>query len=244
MSVRSRALNYFSAYPSKGKEATVGISSNAQLAVFNARAHNNTSGTNTVGICRKLAPGGYKVFQFATSGSVFTEVTAAVDAGTATNIFSGTNNDGFYIQSKRQIGLIGMTISTGQTGGTFTYKYYNGTTFAVLTTIEVPAYTTTGDIYIVARSPIDAAKGGNAALDSSMYSLQVISTTAPAGAVAITKVWVAEFMDLQVALPANAGLQLSFPTDDPFILQSGETIFPYFGTANAANDIGCYYVTV
>lgn len=244
MAIRSRALNYYSAYPSKGKEATVSVPTGQQLGIFNVRAHNNTSGTNNTGIVRKLAAGSFKVFQFVASGPTYTDVTAAVAAGTATNILTGTNSDGFIIQSKRQIGLVGMTISSANGSGVYTYKYYNGTSFATLTTMEVPAYNSATDIWIAARSPVDAAKGGNASLDSTMYSLQVISTTGPSGAVAITNLWVGEFMDLSAGLAQNAGLQLSFPTDDPFVLQSGESIIPYFATANAANDIGCYFVTV
>lgn len=231
------------AYSGKGKIAAFTAAANQQIAILNVRAFNNSGGAINVGLLRLLTTPSIKLWTFITSGSVFADVTAAVVAGTATNILTTTNNDGYYVQSKRKFGMVGLTVSSAGGGSpVYTYKYYNGSTFTTLTTLEVPSYGSTGDKWVVFQPPSDWALGGNASLDSSEYAIQVIATTANSSAVAVTATWVAEFLELYEAVPNNACIQLSFPDSKPLTLNGGEGLIPYFATAAAANQFGAYYI--
>lgn len=227
-------------YATKGKAAALSAGTTAsQIAVVNARAQNNSGGAITVGIVRKLSV--FKLWKVV--GGVYTNVTATVQAGSEATIFTTTNNDGFVVQAPKKPNLIGMTISDVAASGVYTYKYYNGTTFTTLTTLEVPVYTSTGDVYIVAKAPNDWVVGGHASLDANMYSVEVIGTTGPASTGGITSLWCGDFLTSYDAVANNAEVQLSFPESAPFMLNSGEGLMPYFSTANAANVFGAFYKT-
>lgn len=232
----------FVAYPTKGI-ASLGLTgvTSMQTNIFNIRATNNSGSGINVGLMRSFVASRYNIYTYVNSTTTYTNVSASLAAGGPVNLFTGTINDGFVFQSYRKTAMLGLTISTGQTGGTFTYKYWNGSAFVTLPTMEVPVYTTTGVIYIVAMPPPDWVKGGPAGLDPTEYSLQVISSAAPAGAVAITSLFAAEFMEFLQGVPNNAMVQLSFPDSKPMLLNGGETIFPYFSTAAATNSFGAYY---
>lgn len=239
--------SYYRAYPEKGKTACLSETT-SQIALLNARAYNNTGGAISVGIVRKIAAGAaahpqFRVWSFVAAGSVYTDVTALVAAGT--NIFTATDNDGFLIQSTHPFGLVGMTVSTAGAGGTFTYKYSSSATaFTTLTKIDSFDCTGTGDTYCAFRPPTAWALAGNAGLDQTMYTVQVIATTAPGGVVAINSLWVGEFLELVSGVADKSGIEVSFPDSKPFLLQAGEGVMPYFSTANAANAFGAYYASV
>lgn len=231
------------AYPAKGKASAFPVNPSNQIYVYNARAFNNTGGTINVGICRRFITNGFNLYS--KSVSTYTEITSTVAGGIASNIFTGVNNDGYLVQANDRFNLVGLTISTAQAGGVFTYSYWNGTSFTTLTTLEVPTnYASTGDIYVVFRAPQDWVVGGPSGVNQDRYSIQVLSTTAPAGAVAANAIWVAEFLEFYKNVADASAVQLSFPDTKPFLLKGGETLIPYFSTTNATNQFGAYYSVV
>lgn len=244
MSISNFADSSVVAYSTKGKALALTPASTKHLAVFNARAYNNSTATLSVGICRLINPLGDQFRLWTLQSGVYAEVTKSVAAGK--NLFTTSDNDGFIFQSSRRIGLIGFTISSASAVGAFTYTYSNtATTFATVTTIENPTdYSATGSNYVVFRPPSDWVTGGNASLDQNMYSLKLLATTHPTTAVAINEVWMGEFLDLYSGVTNNSAVQISFPDSKPFTLQAGEGLFPYFSTAHAANAFGSYYASI
>lgn len=247
--VRQLPESVYENYASKGKTAALSAPAGKQLALFNARAYNNSGSTLSVGICRKLTGTStqmqYKIFKKIASAQ--TEITSSVLGGTASGIFTATNSDGFYLQTARKIGLLGLTISTAQAGGVFTYAYWNGSSFTTLTTLEVPTdYSGTGDVYIVFRAPSDwsATDTSVTGLDTNKYTIRVLGTTGPAGVVSVNAMWVAEFLELYSGVVNNAAVQLSFPDSKPFELEAEQSLFPYFSTASASNAFAAYYASV
>lgn len=230
-------------YSTKGKGNAFAVQESKQVFLYNARAFNNSGGAINVGLLRNFVSAEYVLWQYVAIGTVYTNITAAVVAGTATNIFNGANNDGFVLQSPSQFGMMGMTTSAFGAGGTITYKYWTGAAFTTLTTLEVPAnYNSAADRWIVFLPPPDWVAGGPAAVNQSQYSIFVQSTTAPAAAVAINAIWVGGWLEFYQGVPNNAAVQMSYPDSKPFLLNGGEGIIPYFSTANAANQVGAYYI--
>lgn len=231
-------------YATKGKANAFSVPASKQVYIYNARSFNNSGGSINVGICRSHIASQYHIWTLTTGGTVYTDSSAAIAAGTATNIFTTVNNDGFIVTDSRRFNLLQVTVSSASGGGTYTYKYWNGSAYTTLTTLEVPVYSATGDIWIVFQAPSDWVVGGPASVSQTQYSIQVIATTHPTTAVAITSAVVGEFLEFYEAVPNASAIQLSFPDSKPVLLNGGEGLFPYFATAAAANQFGCFYTTV
>lgn len=232
-------------YGEVSKTPVIATVSGKQLQVFSVTAHNRSGGAIDVGLAVKLAAGSWKYGTLtAASTPDFLDATDAIQAGTSTSVFTTTNNSGFLVQADRKFGMIGLTVSAAGAGGTFTYKYYNGSTYATLTTIAVPAdYSATGDKIIAFAAPHDWAPGSTAGVGGfdGMYSIQVLATGAPGSAVSATAAWVSQFMAFREAVADNGALSLAFSDVRVFLLESGEAIVPYFGTASAANTVEGFY---
>jgi hypothetical protein len=234
------------AYATKGKLAAVSAPTARQLAIFNARAWNRSGSTLNVGILRKLAAylTGYGLYTYLASGPTVTVVSAAALAAGQV-VATVTNNDGFIVQGKRRFGFVGFTVSNTAANGTYAFKYWDGTTWQSLTTIENPTnLASTGDKFIAFLSPVDWAAGGPTGVDSTMYSILVQHTTAPDDTGAINALWVAEMLEYYEGVADNVGVQVSFDAERPFMLDALEGLMPYFSTANAANAFGSFYSTV
>lgn len=248
--IRSFPSNILTAYPSKGKTAVFTSPADKQIAAYNLRAENNSGGAINVGLCKKMfnppsqSPS-YALYQYTDVGPASAEVTNALAAGTATTIFTTTNNDGFIVGAHAHFGLVGLTISTARAGLTLEYTYWNGSSYAALTLLDTPVYTATGDIFIVFQAPNDWAKGSNVTtVNQNFFTIRVRATTAGAGVVAANAFWVAKFLELYQGVANNGQIQLSFPDTKPLEFMGGESFIPYFSTANAANSAGAYYSLV
>lgn len=243
--VRSFPNSSLVAYPTKGKLAAFPVPAANQVYVFNARAFNNSGGSQNVGILQLSNSNETTLWKYVNVGPVYTNISAAVTAGTASVIFAGAANDGFVAQARTKFGMLGFTVSTAQAGGTFTYKYWNGSAFVTLTTLEVPAnYAAAGDNWIVFKPPQDWAVGGPSQVSQTQYSIFVQSTVAPAGAVSVNFMWVGTFLELYTGVPNNAAVQMSYPDSKPYLLNGGEGLIPYFSVPAAANQFGAYFALV
>lgn len=229
------------AYSTKGK-ATLSVSSNKQMALFNLRAINRTGSDCNVALMRKFGAHGYKVFTKV--ATAYTDVTSALQAGTSTQVVNTTNSDGFIIQAVRPFHFFGLTVANTATGGTYTFEYHNGTAWTTLTTLEnFTNFNSTGDVFVAFLAPMDWAPGDASAtgINQSMYAIRVLHTTAPADAGNINAVWVAEFLEFMEGVADNSGVQALFDGARPFILDAGESILPYFSTAAAGNVFAAFY---
>lgn len=231
------------AYPTQGDVGAFIVPDSKQIWIYNARAFNNSGSAQGVGICRKLVPIQLGLYGFVAIGDHYNQIPLS-SVGDSVDIFDGTDDDGFVVQSLNRFNLIGMTIDTGEDNGVYVYEYWNGTDWTSLTTLQDGSFDSadSGDnSYIAFRAPVDWVPGGPAGLDPFQYSIRVTSSTAPDAAVSIDDFWVGEFLEYYDQVPNNAAVQLSFPDTKPFLLNGGEEVFPFFQTANAANQFGCYY---
>ncbi len=155
--------------------------------------------------------------------------------------FFAANNDDLYIGCKRPFGLFGMTITTGEAGSpVYAYTYYNGSSFSALTLVESLSAYSAGDKKLVFIPPYDWAVGGDSNLDQSYYYVRVRSTTLSTTPVGLTAGWFGEMLAYREGVVDNGTLLLD-ATVEPLMFEGGEGLFPYFGTANAANLIEASY---
>lgn len=242
-----RALQTFHvSYPEKGKTALVSVASSKQIHLHALTLMNRSGGAINTGLLIKYNNARWKIGSLiaANTPDYTTDLTTAVQGGSATTILTLTNNDGFLVSSDKPFSYFGYTVSTAESGApVYTYQYYNGSAYTNLTTIELGGYASTGDKTIAFQSPVDWAVGTTAAVGgpSTQYNLKVIASTAPGTAVQITNGWVARFLKFQEALADNSNLVLTFDNDYPLVLEGGEAPMPYFGTASADNAVDGQY---
>jgi hypothetical protein len=229
-----------SAYPDQGHTISYTPASNMQLEVYKASAYNASAAENGVGLFHSVSPPDFKLYKLLAAGDV--DFSAEIKAGTAVSIFNTTNNDGCLFQSKEKFNMISFNISQAQTGSpVYTYKYYNGSTFATLALLNTPSYSATGIQVIVFNAPVDWAVGdGTEDGDSTLYSIQVISTTAPSQAVQINALKIGKMLAYNEAVLPGASLEVDFD-EQPYLLQVSEAIIPFFSYSNASNRLEIAY---
>lgn len=237
-------MNYLqsssSAYPDQSLTVSYPAPAAQQLLVHSIHAYNALAGENSIGIFHSISNPHFKLYKLLAAGD--TDFTTQIQAGTAVSIFNTTNNDGFLVQAKEKFNLMAFNISQVQTGSpVFTYKYWNGSTFATLTLLNTPSYAATGIQAIVFNAPIDWVAGdGSEDGDSTFYSIQVISTTAPSQAVQINSIKVGKMLKYADSVQSGASVSINFE-DQPYLLQEGEVIIPFFSYTNASNRLELTY---
>lgn len=120
--------------------------------------------------------------------------TAAIQAGTATTIFTTTINDGFLIYGVQKFDKVTMRISQAATGApVYTYEYWNGSAWSALTTTAVPDYTTLASDTLEFSIPSNWAVGDGTEVGGNVlfYTIRALATTAPGTAVQITSLAIA-----------------------------------------------------
>ena len=225
------------AYSEKGKSNVLSVQSQG-LGIFNVRVQNRSGDALSAGILRKLRSTDHAFY--ALNSSVYTEISIS---GSGTEIFDTTNNNGFLIQSTKKFHLVGMTVSTanGSTAGVYAYKYWDGSAFQTVSTVEVPTdYKSTGDAYVVAIPDYDWTVGGPTGTNGSKFSVLIQHTTAPAAAVEIDDIWLGQFLSFEDSLADNSSMQIAMG-QAPLEIEAGEGLFPYFGTAAAGNLMEVFY---
>jgi hypothetical protein len=232
-------------YSTRGTVAALSPPAGKQLKVYLANVQNRTGSAIDAGICVRFDPTSWSLGTLtAASTPDFADATATIQAGSDVSIFTTTNNDGFLVQSSRLFNVIGLTISQAESvSPVYEYTYYNGTTYATLTTISVPTTYGAANQWIVFPAPQDWVVGTTAAVGGSTtkYSIRVRATTAGGQAVKANAAWIGQFIAFQEGLADNGNVTLSFSELNPLILQANEGVMPYFGTANAANLINGFY---
>lgn len=230
-------------YPTVAKDAALSSpSTNKQLVVHNASVYNSTSSSVDCGIGLRYQTASWKLYQLNAST---TDLTSTIQAGTASTILPTTNNYGFLVQCKDIFGLISLTISQAETGSpTYSYQYWNGSTWATLTLRNSFVYTAAASIGIAFAPPVDWAKGCGSLVDdfSSLnagYCIRVRGTTAPSTAVQVTAMAVSKFWAYR-SLVGKGMLLMNFE-DTPVVLEVGESVQPFFATAAANNTVEINY---
>ncbi len=243
-----RIVPFFGAYEQQGKSAVISPGSGQQILLHSLVLQNRSGGTIDMGLGIKLDNTGFKVGKLvALNTPQLADATSAIQAGTATNIFTSTDNDGYLIQSSAKFSLVGFTISQVQTGSpVYAYEYWNGTAWTALPdVIATPGYLALTDTLLVFSPPRDWALGTDASVggSSTMYSVRARATTHSNQAVKATAVWVAKFLHFQAQVPNNGLLSWVSSTDldAPVLLDGGQGVLPFFATASALNLVTARY---
>lgn len=117
------------------------------------------------------------------------DATTDIQAGTATTIFTTTNNDGFIVYGVNKFNKFTVVVSQASTGSpVYTYEYWNGSSWTSLTMVTTPVYSATGSVYAEFSIPSawvvgDGTEGGG---NNNYYAVRVLATTSPSTAVKIT----------------------------------------------------------
>ncbi len=230
-------------YPQKGKDSLFAGSSAKQLAIWSVALHNRSGAAIDMGVFVKRANADWKIFTLDGSGTPDgVEVTAAIQAGTAT-LLASADNDGILIQSTVPFGMFGMNVSTAEAGGTpaWTVEYWNGA-YVTLTNVET-GFPASGVVaassqYLIFPAPHDWIPGCDAAdvVDQTLYTVKIIATTVgTTNGPSIDEAWVGEALTIREGIADNGTLNVTYLDNTPKVLEATQTILPYFGTANAAN---------
>ncbi len=234
------------AYSLKCRDSALVAATGKQLKLYSCRLLNRSGGAADLGIGRFLNASKWTIGQYAEVAQTFTDVTAPIAAGTATTIIDTTVNDGFIVSAKERFGLIVFTVSQAETGSpVYEYKYWNGTAWTALSTINLPTAYPTGEIAVAFSPPYDWVVGGTAiaGLDLTKFNIRVRATTHTTANVQVTAAAVAAFFDFQSAVADKGSFSWAVTNIDiPFILDSVEGLMTYFSTANTANMISAQFL--
>lgn len=239
--------NSFSGYLENCKTGVIIPPATKQINLYSAWAVNGSGLSIDVGICKKLGNDEWKAYSIIAANTPdATDVTASIQAGTATNIFTTTINDGFMIGAKQKFGVIGLTVSQADSGSpVYAIRYYNGSAMATLTGYSIPASYAAGTVLITFPAPIDWVPGSTAAVggDSSLYMVEVVATTAGGQIVKATSAWICQFLAYTPGLADRGYIQFdTLSSDYPLVLSGNQQVLPYFGgTANAKNTFGALF---
>lgn len=233
-------------YAEKANTSVVSPASGKTLALHSMSVRNRSAGNLNLGALVKfgVSTSSWKLQVLTTGGTVATDNTADIQAGTEVQVVTTTDDDGFLIQAHKPFNLIGMNVSTAD-GGSSTYavSFWNGTAFATVgDLIEATSLSSTGNSLVMFSKPNAWVAGSTAGLgEQGLFTIRVAATTAGPAAVDIDELYVAELLDFRDTVADNASLDLSF--DDPFEfrLTAGESLLPYFSTANALNQVVINY---
>lgn len=216
--------------------------STKQLVVHSLSAYNATNTAIDMGLGVRLQNASWKLYSIQ---AATTEVTSTIQAGSATTLLPTTNNYGFLVQAKKQFSMLSLTISQVETGSpTYSYQYWNGSSWATLNLRNTPVYTSAASIAIVFAPPVDWAEGNGSATDDfsvseTGYCIRVRGTTAPSQAVQATAMAVSSLWAFR-NIAAYGSLNIGF-ADKPQLLEIGESVQPYFETANNGHSVEVAY---
>lgn len=223
------------AYPNQSLTAALSAPANKQLLINSIAAVNGSAADMDIAIGHSINNSEWEVL--VTDNSVETDVTTAIQAGTATSVIGTTNNDQFIVQAKEKFGFIAFDVSQAQAGSpVYTYTYYNGSSFVTLTLISSVSYAATGVQIALFLPPVDWTADADG-----FYAIRVRATTAPSQAVQIDSMKVCRVLAYREEIQSKGQLQVLFELPKQLLLQAGEEIVPYFSFSNASNIIEASY---
>lgn len=226
-------------YSTKSNVPVVVPTAGNQLRLYSIRLDNESGSTIACGFLKTGSNADRQYFTY--NGTVLTEVTTALSEGTAESVFAG-NGTGFAIQATQQFQSVLFVIATGSTGGTFTIKYWNGTSFSnVLQQIDVPTNFATGQEMVLFSAGADWVPGGNlAGLNQNKYTI-LFSATGQSGSTTATSAIAGQMIQYAPAVATGTAFEAAFDINYPLQFMGLENLVPYFGTASANNKVIAFY---
>lgn len=221
------------------EKALESSSADKQLQVHEILLTNGSGGSIDMSAVKRLAVTDRDIKKL-DSGTITDVPDSSLDGET----FFAANDDALIIGSRRKFGAVSLVVDNVDDGsGVYAYQYYNGSSWATLTTYDAPtAYNTLQTENILFPPPHDWALGGDTDdYDGDKYYIRVVSTTAPISVASFDAgedFWVGTIMTYAPQIAANGQLALSISDPHyPFLFEAGQSIVPYFGTANAKNSL-------
>ena len=222
-------------YPTQGQAALTLVPSNDRILLHSYSAFNAGGAACDVGLGIAFGAYAWKLYQYPNGTGI--DVTAAIQAGTATNIFDTTTNHGFMVECSHPFGYLAFNLTQAQSGSpVYVYEYWNGTAWTTLNLNNTPVYTGTGYAYVIFNPPVDWVQGDNGLGVNTGYAMRARASTAGGQAVTATSLRVARWIAYNNATPVESRFEAIFDTH-AYILDSGEAIAPYFSTANNENAV-------
>lgn len=242
-------------YDVKAKTDAVTPATGEQLIFKEMQLENNTGGDITVGVGFKLDNSRWKFGQWDDSetASYTDDTTDAQDAGASdAALTTTTNNDGFVVQSLDKFGCVILQVGTAEAGSpVYEYTYWNGSSWATLSTLSVSSAYTVAEHLILFSPPQDwaALASGDTPVDTDgltagYYAIRMRATTAPTTAPLATQIWVAKLFDHLKVLSTNTEYNSYVEDDNGILLNGGESIIPIFSSSNADNHVKVLYSRV
>lgn len=220
-----------------GSSFSLVAAANQQTLLHSYSVFNGTGSAMDLGLGINYTPT-VSNFQFLQVGASNTDVTAQALAGSSLTLFDTTTNHGFIVENTKHFGLVILNVTQAVSGSpVFTFQYWNGSSWVTLNLNQTPAFGV-GLNYIGFNPPSDWVKGDG--VTTTKYAIRVLASTASGQSVLGTFVSVARWIAYRNQVPSYNQLQVIYDWK-PYLLESGETLQPFFGTANAANSIEAAY---
>jgi hypothetical protein len=147
---------------------------------------------------------------------------------------AGASGNNYVIQCKEKFGMAALYLTTADTSGvTFTYEYYNGSSWASLTLQNTPSLVSTGKKAILFNSPQDWGLDG-----SSYYAIRIVASGTPNYVIAGVKC--CGVLSYQKNVYPGGEAEICFESR-PLLLQGGEGIVPFFLYSDTSNSIKAVY---
>jgi hypothetical protein len=242
-------------YTVKATTDVVSAISGKQLILREMAVNNRAATSNICGVKISVPDGMWKAgFMDLSATPDYIDRTTLAQSGTtdAFTLFgTGADDDGFVVQCKEKFNLITLQVTTAEVGSpVYAATYWNGTSWAALTTIEIPAAFTAAEHCIAFAIPTNWAVNSGAAisqvttgngLDADYYTIKILATTSPATAPLASRIYVGKVLDFVEALADNNMFDVYPPGLGGLELHGGEGISPYFKTAHADNTVSIKY---
>lgn len=242
----------FIGYEQKGKTPVFTSTAGQQLNIYNVSLQNRTGVACDMGIYITPNAASWKLGTYDGISGLSIDATSAIQAGTATSVFTTTNNSGFVLQSVDLFGLIGATISQADTvTPVYAFQYWNGSAWTALPAISsTPNYNSATDQWLVFNPPRDWTRGSATGVGQTLiggqtpYSIFVQASTAPGQAVQFNNLWLGKPLGFMSAIPNTGFIATQYFEERPRQLNTGEGILPYFSVASANNTFQATYFSV
>lgn len=148
------------------------------------------------------------------------------------HVTSGASGNHYVLQSTEKYNMVCLYLTTADTSGvTFTYEYYNGS-WTNLTLLNTPSLVSTGKKAILFAAPQDWTVDG-----SGYYSIRIYASGAPNYVMGGVK-YARQLVYGKNILP---GQSIYYSSEQPLLLQSGESLIGFFTYSDSSNSMKAVY---
>lgn len=244
--MRAKPIQHLSTgYAGVGYNPVIPSQQGSQIQLYSMRTINESGSASDMAVLQTLALDAVDVYTY-TPPSTLTNATASLLAGNNVALFNATAGSGIVIETSKKIQGFLVNVSVNQSGAnTFAIAYSNGSGFTnVLHTINIPATfngAPTGQFAVLFSPGNDYAPGcGLTGTDSTQY--QIRFTCVSAGTTcSINALRAAIMVQYNPSIASNSSLEVVFSEQYPLLLESGESVVPFFEVASNNNKVIAFY---